>query len=67
MYVVDITPVQPDGKNKGKPWDKQSVDALAGYWASMLKSAHLSANVYNLGAHNKDGQMLLSIGMCRTL
>jgi hypothetical protein len=61
MYFVDLHPVQPHGKNKGQPWDKLSVDDLAGYWSSMLKSAHLSANVYNLGALNKDGQMLLSL------
>jgi len=61
MYFVDLTPVQPDGKKKGQPWDKKTVDDLAGYWASMLKSGHLGANVYNLGALNKDGQMLLSI------
>jgi len=61
MYFVDLLPMQPEGKDKGKPWDKKTVDNLAGYWASMLKSGHLGANVYNLGATNKDGQMLLSI------
>jgi len=64
MYFVDLHPVQPDdgiSKDPGKPWDKKAVDEMAGYWSSMLKSAHLAANVYNLGAHNKDGQMLLSV------
>lgn len=66
MYFVDLYSTQPgdnrnNNKKKGLPWDKQSVDDMAGYWSSMLKSAHLAANVYNLGAQNKDGQMLLSI------
>jgi hypothetical protein len=64
MYFVDLHLIQPDdgiSKSPGQPWDKKSVDDLAGYWSSMLKSAHLAANVYNLGAHNKDGQMLLSV------
>jgi len=64
MYFVDLWPTQPDDgicKNPGMPWDKKAVDDMAGYWSSMLKSAHLAANVYNLGAHNLDGQMLLSV------
>ena len=62
MFFVDLHLIQPAGcKKPGKPWDKESVDDMAGYWSSMLKTAHLSANVYNLGAHSKDGQMLLAI------
>lgn len=61
MYFVDINPIQVSGKDKGKRHTQQSVEKLAGYWASMLKSASLAANVYNIGASNDEGQMLVSI------
>lgn len=61
MYFIDLHPTQVDGKEQGKAWTKAAVDELARYWTSMLHSAHLGSNIYNLGANNKEGQMLVSV------
>jgi len=60
MVFVELKDTQKDGK----PWDKESVDKLCGKWSSLLKTAHLHANTFNLGeVEKKDSkrQVLVSI------
>ena len=42
------------GSEKGKRWTRKALDKMAALWAEMLKTAHLSANMYVLGEYKND-------------
>ena len=61
MYFTDLVATIPTGKNKGNSWTKLVLDDLCGKWSSMLRSAHLGANIYSVDANAKEGQVLVAI------
>lgn len=60
MWFVELHLLQQVGPNKGKPWTKNELDKLSSQWAELLKTAHMSTNMYNLGKPEKP-TLLVSI------
>jgi hypothetical protein len=54
MWFIEITMLQMQGSEKGKRWTRKALDKMAALWAEMLKTAHLSANMYVLGEYKND-------------
>ena len=54
MWFIDMQMTQMQGPDKGKRWTRKALDKLAALWAEMLKTAHLSANMYVLGEYKND-------------
>ncbi len=54
MWFIDLTMLQMQGSDKGKRWTRKALDKMAALWAEMLKTAHLSANMYVLGEYKND-------------